>query len=86
MAEFGAASENKPIWWYETGTDDITLGLRMRLLHRERTPYQLLEIYEHPFFGRVLVLDAICRPRRATNSSIMKCSRTSRCWARCRPA
>ncbi|ACY49048.1 polyamine aminopropyltransferase [Rhodothermus marinus] len=57
MAEFGAASENEPIWWYETGTDDITLGLRMRLLHRERTPYQLLEIYEHPFFGRVLVLD-----------------------------
>jgi len=44
-------------WWYESGTPDVTLGLHMRLLHREQTPYQLLEIYEHAFFGRVLVLD-----------------------------
>ncbi|CAM3300501.1 polyamine aminopropyltransferase [Rhodothermus bifroesti] len=51
------ATPNALMWWYETGTPDVTLGLRMRLLHHERTPYQLLEIYEHPFFGRVLVLD-----------------------------
>lgn len=57
MAKFSTASESKSIWWYETGANEVRLSLRMRLLHRERTPYQLLEIYEHPFFGRVLVLD-----------------------------
>jgi spermidine synthase len=29
------------------------------LLHTEQTPFQKLEIYEHPHFGRVLVLDGL---------------------------
>ncbi|HVL81493.1 MAG TPA: polyamine aminopropyltransferase [Actinomycetota bacterium] len=27
------------------------------LLHREQTPYQQLEVWEHPYFGRMLLLD-----------------------------
>ena len=41
--------------------EPITDGLRTvyeaELLHSERTPYQKLEIYDHPSFGRVLTLD-----------------------------
>ena len=29
------------------------------LLHQERSAYQLVEIYAHPFFGRMLVLDGV---------------------------
>ena len=29
------------------------------LLHQERSAYQLIEVYAHPFFGRMLVLDGV---------------------------
>src|SRR5260370_27088219 len=45
-------------WITDQGGGDITTTLRVtRRLHEERTPYQYLEIYESPLFGRMLVLD-----------------------------
>ncbi len=41
----------------------IAEGLRTvyegELLHSEQTPFQKLEIYDHPYFGRVLTLDGL---------------------------
>jgi spermidine synthase len=31
----------------------------VRVLHREKSPYQKIEVLDHPFFGRVLVLDGV---------------------------
>ena len=31
----------------------------MTLLHEEQSAYQIVQIHEHPFFGRVLVLDGV---------------------------
>ena len=48
----------KGAWITDQGGGDITTTLRVtRRLHEERTPYQYLEIYESPLFGRMLVLD-----------------------------
>jgi spermidine synthase len=47
-------------WWNEYDFQVQTrLGLKMRLLHAETTPYQELAVYEHDLLGRVLVLDNI---------------------------
>lgn len=47
-------------WWNEDDFQmQIRLGLKMRLLHAETTPFQRLEVYEHDVLGRVLVLDNI---------------------------
>jgi spermidine synthase len=54
----GVSSEAE--WWNEYDFQvQIRLGLKMRLLHTETTPYQQLDIYEHDLLGRVLVLDNI---------------------------
>jgi len=48
----------KGAWITDQGGGDITATLRVtRRLHEERTPYQYLEVYESPLFGRMLVLD-----------------------------
>jgi spermidine synthase len=48
----------KGAWLVDQGSPDITSAFRVtRLLHEEQTPYQHLEIYESPVFGRMLVLD-----------------------------
>lgn len=45
-------------WLVDQGSPDITSAFRVtRLVHEEQTPYQHLEIYESPVFGRMLVLD-----------------------------
>src|SRR5437870_4791001 len=50
--------EMKGAWITDQGGGDITATLRVtRRLHEERTPYQYLEVYESPLFGRMLVLD-----------------------------
>ncbi len=46
------------VWWRER--DDVlgvAQALRMRRLHRERSPYQEIEVWEHAALGRVLVLE-----------------------------
>lgn len=45
-------------WLVDQGSPDFTSAFRIsRLVHTEQTPYQYLEIYESPMFGRMLVLD-----------------------------
>lgn len=48
----------KGAWIVDQGAVDITAAFRItRRVHEERTPYQYLEVYESPLFGRMLVLD-----------------------------
>lgn len=45
-------------WLVDQGSPDFTSAFRVsRLIHTEQTPYQYLEVYESPVFGRMLVLD-----------------------------
>ncbi len=45
-------------WIVDQGGGDLTHAFKVtRRLHEEQTPYQYLEIYESPLFGRMLVLD-----------------------------
>ncbi len=47
-------------WFTETLYTDYQQRLRIaRVLHREKTEYQDLLIFENPYFGRVLALDGI---------------------------
>lgn len=60
------AQEAKPIWWRER--DDglgIAQSLELRLLHREDSPFQQIEIFEHAAFGRILVLDGYVQASQA---------------------
>ncbi|MEM7172036.1 MAG: polyamine aminopropyltransferase [Pseudomonadota bacterium] len=53
-------------WWQER--DDglgIAQSLDLELLHREQSPFQLVEIYEHKAFGRLLVLDGYLQASQA---------------------
>jgi spermidine synthase len=47
----------------------LTAGLRTvyegELLHSEQTPFQKLDVYEHPHFGRVLTLDDLIQTTQA---------------------
>jgi len=48
----------KGAWIVDQGCVDVTTCFQVtRRLHEEQTPYQHLEIYESPRFGRMLVLD-----------------------------
>jgi spermidine synthase len=48
----------KGAWIIDQGAVDVTAAFRVtRRIHEERTPYQHLEVYESPLFGRMLVLD-----------------------------
>jgi spermidine synthase len=48
----------KGAWIVDQGSTDVTSAFRVtRRLHEERTPYQHLEIYDNPLFGRMLLLD-----------------------------
>lgn len=56
----------KGAWITDQGGGEITTTLRVtRRLHEERTPYQYLEIYESPLFGRMLVLDGAVQTTEA---------------------
>jgi len=59
-------SNTAPAWWRERD-DGIgsAQSLNMALLHREQSPYQLIEIYHHEAFGRVLVLDGYIQASQA---------------------
>lgn len=53
-------------WWRER--DDgigCAQSLQMTLLHREQSEFQLIEIYDHTAFGRVLVLDGYIQASEA---------------------
>ena len=53
-------------WWRER--DDglgVARSLELTLLHREESPFQLIEIFEHAAYGRVLVLDGYIQASQA---------------------
>lgn len=53
-------------WWMER--DDGMGGARALdaiLLHKEQSPYQLVEIYDHKSYGRLLVLDGYIQASQA---------------------
>jgi len=53
-------------WWHEFDFGaGISLSLDARLLHEERTEYQLLQVFEHARLGRVLALDGIIQTTQA---------------------
>lgn len=48
------------LWFTEDWTDHLRVSLRIReVLHRERSPYQEICVYETADFGRLLTLDDI---------------------------
>ncbi len=53
-------------WIVDQGGGDLTHAFRVtRRLHEEQTPYQYLEVYESPLFGRMLVLDGAVQTTEA---------------------
>lgn len=52
-------------WWHEEPQMGFTHALDMQLLHREQSPFQLIEVYDHAEFGRVLVLDGLIQASQA---------------------
>jgi len=57
---------NGPRWWHER-SDGVAVAqaLEVTLLHREESPFQLVEIYESADFGRILVLDGYVQASQA---------------------
>ncbi len=56
----------KAEWWQERCDGmDISQSLKMKLLHKEQSPFQLVEIYEHEDFGRLLILDGYIQASQA---------------------
>lgn len=45
------------MWTFETLFPNIKLGLQGKLIHKRKTPYQDLKIYDTPCLGKALVLD-----------------------------
>jgi len=45
------------MWFYEHLYPDIRIAVKGNLVYRERTPYQKLELYQTPRYGKMLVLD-----------------------------
>ena len=55
-----------PTWWRERSDGlGIAQALEFRLLHREQSPFQTIEIFDHSAFGRILVLDGYIQASQA---------------------
>ncbi len=53
-------------WWLEApDSSGVCQALKVRLVHRERTPYQRLAVLEHRLLGRILVLDDVVQTTQA---------------------
>jgi spermidine synthase len=53
-------------WWRERDEGmGFAHAFRMRRIHRERSAYQEIEVYEHHALGRVLVLDGLVQASQA---------------------
>jgi len=58
--------EDSPGWWRERSDGlGIAQSLEMTCLHREDSPFQCIEIFEHAAFGRLLVLDGYVQASQA---------------------
>ena len=66
MNEYNELKVGVTGWWRERcdglGTAQ---SLSMKLVHREQSPYQLIEIFEHSDFGHILVLDGYVQASQA---------------------
>ncbi|MDH3793426.1 MAG: hypothetical protein OES41_16940, partial [Rhodospirillales bacterium] len=55
-----------PAWWRERSDGlGIAQSLELTLLHREESPFQVIEIFDHAAFGRILVLDGYVQASQA---------------------
>ena len=55
-----------PAWWRERSDGlGIAQSLELTLLHREESPFQVIEVFEHAAFGRILVLDGYVQASQA---------------------
>ena len=53
-------------WWHERSDGlGVATSLEVKLLHSEQSPYQLIEIFDHAAFGRLLVLDGYIQASQA---------------------
>lgn len=53
-------------WWHEhDGGTGVSQALAMREVHAERSPFQRIDVHDHPGYGRVLVLDQTVQGSRA---------------------
>ena len=61
------SSEKTDATWWRERDDGIgcAQSLKMELLHSEQSDFQLIEIYNHEAFGRVLVLDGYIQASEA---------------------
>jgi len=66
MMNIPVSTNKAPEWWRERDDGmDSAQSLRMTLLHREQSPFQLIEIYDHSAFGLILVLDGYIQASQA---------------------
>jgi len=55
-----------PIWWRERCDGlGVAQSLEVTLLRREQSPFQLVEIFNHEAFGRILALDGYVQASQA---------------------
>jgi spermidine synthase len=55
-----------PAWWRERSDGlGVAQSLEITRLHREESPFQVIEIFEHEAFGRILVLDGYVQASQA---------------------
>lgn len=53
-------------WWRERSDGmGVALSLEAKLVHREQSPFQLVEILQHASFGHILVLDGYVQASQA---------------------
>ncbi len=55
-----------PAWWTERSDGiGVSQALEVTLLHREESPFQVIEVFDHKAFGRILVLDGYVQASQA---------------------
>jgi spermidine synthase len=53
-------------WWRERSDGlGVAQSLELTLLHREASPFQVIEVFDHAAFGRLLVLDGYIQASQA---------------------
>ena len=45
------------MWFYENLHPDVKIGIKGKIIYRKKTPYQDMQLYSTPEFGKMLTLD-----------------------------
>ena len=53
------------MWFYESLYPDIKIGVKGKIIHRKKTPYQDMQLYSTPRFGKMLTLDGAIQTTEA---------------------